>query len=355
MRHYNYNRLFSLIKNKRQASLFYFCLFSTFLLGTSCQEIAKEKELKLAHGLDISHPVHEAMEYMAQRVAEKSNGKLIVEIFPNAQLGSERENIELLQIGSLAMTKVSASVMESFAPNFKVFSLPYIFRDQEHYYDVLAGDIGKEMLTEGVQFWLRGLTYYDAGSRSFYTVKRPIRKPEDLKGLKIRVQASNTSIQMVNAFGGSATPISWGELYTALQQGVVDGAENNPPSFYLSRHYEVAKYYSLNEHTMVPDILLISNKIWNGLSPQEQQWLQEAADESAIVQQKLWAEAEEEALEAVKKAGVEVIHPDKEPFAKLVEPLYESYKSEPEVYSLIQQIRAVGKEAPLTEINEVNH
>ena len=312
---------------------------------SSCDEISKTKTLKLAHGLDISHPVHEGMVYMAEKVKEKSNGALEIDIYPNGQLGSERENLELLQIGSLGMTKVSASVMESFSPNFKVYSLPYIFRSQEHHYKVLDGAIGRKMLTEGTKYWLRGLTYFDAGSRSFYTVNKPIRKPEDLKGLKIRVQPSNTSINMVNAFGGSATPISWGELYTALQQGIVDGAENNPPSLYTSRHYEVAKYYTLNEHTMVPDILLISTIIWDDLDEQEQRWLQEAADEAAVVQRELWHKAEQEAMDAVQKAGVEIIIPDKEPFAKLVEPLYESYRNEPEVYRLIEEIQAV-------EVNE---
>ncbi len=347
------NRLLCLLKNRRPANFFFYLFFSaSLLLTTSCGQVKEQKVIKLAHGLDTAHPVHEAMEYLAKRLEEKSGGKLTVEIYPNAQLGSERENIELLQIGSLGMTKVSTSVMESFSPNFKVFSLPYIFRDQEHYYKVLEGDIGKDLLTQGEKYWLRGLTYYDAGSRSFYTVNKPVRKPEDLKGMKIRVQASNTSIGMVQAFGGSATPISWGELYTALQQGVVDGAENNHPSFYLSRHYEVAKYYSINEHTMVPDILLISTVVWESLSPQEQQWLQEAADESAIVQRKLWNEAEQEALEAVKAAGVEINYPDKEPFAKAVEPMLESYKTrEPEVYSLIQGIKEAGDEKPLIKIN----
>lgn len=344
--------LFRLAKNKKPASLFIcFCMFTSFLLTSSCRQANEQKVIKLAHGLDITHPVHEAMEYLAQRLEEKSDGKLTVEIYPNAQLGSERESLELLQIGSLGMTKVSASVMEGFAPNFKVFSLPYIFRNQQHYYNVLEGDIGRNLLTAGEKYWLRGLTYYDAGSRSFYTVNKPIRRPEDLKGMKIRVQASNTSINMVKSFGGSATPISWGELYTALQQGVVDGAENNHPSFYLSRHYEVAKYYSLNEHTIVPDILLISTVVWESLSPEEQQWLQEASDESAVVQRKLWNEAEQNALEKVKEAGVEIIIPDKEPFAKLVEPMYEGYRSEAEVYALIQEIKAVGDDKSAMEKN----
>lgn len=278
---------------------------------------------------------------MAELVREKSAGQMDIEIYPSGQLGSERQCLELLQIGSLGMTKVSASVMENFAPNLKVFSLPYIFRDKAHAFAVLDGPIGKDLLVQSDQFWLRGLTYFDAGYRSFYTKAKPINEPSDLKGLKIRVQESQTSMNMIRAMGGSPTPISWGELYTALQQGVVDGAENNPPSFYTSRHYEVCKYYTINEHTAVPDILVIGTVAWNRLTPQEQQWLQESADEATDYQRKLWAEAETEALAEVKKAGVEISYPDKTAFAKEVQSLYESYKSEPEVYDLIQNIKAV--------------
>lgn len=327
----------------RRRNFICLCLALPFLAATisGCNEVRNYKSIKLAHGLDVTHSVHVAMEYLAERVAEKSGGQLRVEIFPNQQLGTERESIELLQIGSVGMTKVAASVMEGFAPNTKVLSLPYLFRDKEHHFNVLDGPIGKELLTQGEKFWLRGLTYYDAGSRSFYTKARPIETPEDLTGLKIRVLESKTAMNMVESLGGSPTPISWGELYTSLQQGVVDGAENNPPSFFLSRHYEVCKYYSLNEHTTLPDILLISTIVWESLTPQEQQWLQEAADESKVYQRKLWVEAEQEALDAVRAAGVEVSYPDKAPFAAKVESLYQEYKGEPEVARLIDQIRAV--------------
>lgn len=331
--------------NRRPYRQLLLCAAALLLLFTapSCKEITDKKEIKLAHSLEVSHPVHIAMLYMADKVKEKSGGKMTIGIYPNSQLGSERESVELLQIGSLGMTKVSAATMESFSPNFKVLSLPYIFQDKAHYYNVLDGKIGEDLLTEGEQYWLRGLTYYDAGSRSFYANK-PINTPSDLKGMKIRVQASNTAIAMINAFGGAATPISTGEIYTAIQQGVVDGAENNHPTFYLSRHYEVAKNYSINEHTMVPDILLISTRVWEDLTPQQQQWLQEAADESSVVQRQLWHEAEEEALAEVKKAGVTVTYPDKEPFAKMVEPMFESFRNEPEVHALIQRIRAAGEQ-----------
>nr|WP_258105668.1 TRAP transporter substrate-binding protein [Marinoscillum sp. MHG1-6] len=309
------------------------------LFFTDCAGKKEVKVLKLAHGLDISHPVHKGMEYMADLLAEKSGGKLTIEIYPSGQLGNERESLELLQIGSLAITKVSASVMENFAPNFKVLGLPYIFRNKEHMYGVLDGPIGQNLLIEGEDFRLRGLCYYDAGSRSFYTKDRPIESPTDLSGLKIRVMKSKTAMNMVEALGGSPTPISFGELYSALQQGVVDGAENNPPSFYFSRHYEVCKYYSLDEHTSVPDVLLISTEWWNALTDQQKKWLKEAADESVIYQRKLWEESEAESLKAVQEAGVTILRPDKSLFAEKAESVLEEYKDDPVKYELIKQIK----------------
>jgi tripartite ATP-independent transporter DctP family solute receptor len=311
------------------------------ILSLSCTKTTSVKKLKIGHGLDQSHPVHKAMLYLAERASEKSNGTLQISVYPSQQLGTERECLELLQIGSLAMTKVSCSVIEGFVPIFKVFSLPYIFRDDDHKFKVFEGKVGKDLLLSPEKYWLRGLCFYDAGSRSFYTKDKPIRTPEDLTGLKIRTQESATSLNLVNSLGGSATPISWGELYTALQQGVVDGAENNPPSFYLSRHYEVCKYYSLDEHTSVPDVLVISTVIWNDLTEQEQQWIQEAADESYVHQKKLWQESTIESLKAVEEAGVEIIYPDKTPFIEKVQPMLEEYKEEKEVYELIQKIKDV--------------
>lgn len=325
--------------NLRSLTLF---LIAGMLVLPACADLSGKRSIKLAHGLDTSHPVHKGMEYLAARVAERSGGKLKLEIYPNGQLGTERQCLELLQIGSLGMTKVSAAVLENFAPAIKVLSLPYIFRDTEHAHSVLDSPIGEELLQESEPFYLRGLCFYDAGNRSFYTKDRPVRTPEDLKGLKIRVQESVTAMNMVRSFGGAPTPISWGELYTALQQGVVDGAENNPPSLYTSRHYEVCKYYSLNEHTFVPDILIISTIIWERLSDQERQWLQEAAAESVIYQRKVWKEAEQEALAEVRKAGVEIITPDKAPFMEMVEPMLQSYRDDPPVWKYIERIKSTG-------------
>ncbi|MFN9981042.1 MAG: DctP family TRAP transporter solute-binding subunit, partial [bacterium] len=176
-------------------------------------------------------------EFMAQRLREKSGGTVEIQIFPNSQLGSETECIELLQQGALAITKTSAAPLEGFVPELALFGVPYIFRNEEHYWKLINSDLGKQLLAAGETKGIRGLCYYDAGARSFYTVNRPILKPSDLGGLKIRVQQSKTAMDMVQALGGSPTPVPFGELYTALQSSMVDGAENNAPSFYTNRHY----------------------------------------------------------------------------------------------------------------------
>lgn len=311
--------------------------FTSFI---SCSEVKDSKTLRLAHGLDISHSVHKAMVKMGDDLQQLSKGKLRLEIYPSQQLGTERQCLELLQIGSLDMTKVSVGVLENFAPKMKVLGLPFLFRDREHSFKVLDGPIGQQLLSGGEKYWLKGLGYYDAGSRSFYTKDKPVHRPEDLKGQKIRVMESVTAMDMVIGLGGSPTPISWGELYTALQQGVVDGAENNPPSFFLSRHYEVCKYYTLDEHTVLPDVLLAATHLWEKLSKEEQGWLKKAVDNSVVYQRKLWLVAENEALEAVKKAGVEIIRPDKTLFSDKIKDSYEKYKENKEFYNLIKEIQA---------------
>jgi tripartite ATP-independent transporter DctP family solute receptor len=302
--------------------------------------------LRLGHGLSTDHPVHLAMQAMAAHVDSASGGRLQIAVYPSGQLGSERECLELLQIGSLAMTKVSASVLEGFAPEFAVFSLPYLFRDEAHRLAFFESAIGQEMLATTEAFRFRGLTYYDAGARSYYTVEAPVRTPDDLRGLKIRVQESPTSMRMVRAMGGSPTPISWGELYTALQQGVVDGAENNPPSYYLSRHYEVAPYFVLNEHTAVPDVLVIGTPVWDTLSDQEQRWLRGAAEASAALEEELWRASTAEALQAVTEAGAEVIEmsaADRTPFSARVAAMLTDV--DPATRALIERIQAGGASA----------
>ena len=229
-------------------------LAAVVLIISGCGNNSGVTNLKLAHGLATSHPVHQGMEYMAEKAFELSDSTLVIQIYPSEQLGNEKETLEKLQMGAIAMCKVSSSMLERFVEEYKVFALPYLFDDEEHVWKVLTGDLGKQILAAGESKKLKGLVYYDAGARSFYTREKPILHPDDLKGLKIRTQQSPMAMDMIRSMGGSATPISWGELYTSLQSGVVDGAENNAPSLYTSNHYEVCKHYSLDQHTVVPDV-----------------------------------------------------------------------------------------------------
>ncbi|MBN2289092.1 MAG: TRAP transporter substrate-binding protein [Candidatus Glassbacteria bacterium] len=315
-------------------------LFLTLSFLLSCGKAPSQLHLKLSHGLDVVHPVHEAMMFMSRRLRELSGGAMTIDVYPSEQLGSERENIELIQFGSLDITKTSAAVLESFVPEVRVYSLPYLFRDQEHAWRVFLGPVGKEILQIGKSKGIMGLCYYDSGSRSFYTKDKPILTPDDLAGLKIRVQKSMMAVKTIQILGGSPTPIDWGELYTALQQGVVDGAENNPPSFYTSHHYEVCKYYYLDEHTTIPDVLLMSERAWSRLSEEQRRILQQAADESMHYQRKIWTQMVEESLAKVREAGVEVGYPDKKSFMDKVAPLYEEFAGT-EIGRLAERIRRV--------------
>lgn len=320
------------------------CAIVCLILLTGClKNEANVTYIRLAHTLDSNHPVHVSLEYMNEQLLRISNGTMKIILYPSGQLGSEREIVELLQMGTIGMTKVSASSLEAFVPEMKVFSLPYLFNDRAHYWQVLDSEIGKNLLSSGVDFRIKGLGYFDAGSRSFYTSNKEVLQPSDLSGLKIRVMSSQSAVDMVNTLGGAATPVSFGELYTALQQGVVDGAENNPPSFYFSKHYEVSKFYILDEHTSIPDVILIGTHRWNALNTQQQQWLEEAMSLSTEFQKELWAKSTYDSLEKVKEYGVQVISADKSVFQKEVQPLYDRLEGTP-LNNLVKTIREKGDE-----------
>ncbi|MHC4998442.1 MAG: TRAP transporter substrate-binding protein [Planctomycetota bacterium] len=323
-------------------SLLATCGFAWFLRSTkTASGSSGQLVLKLGHSLDTSHPVHQGMEFMKQRLEELSGGKVTIDIYPSSVLGSEVQCIEQLQNGSLAMTKTSAASIENFVPPMAVFGLPYLFRDADHYWAVLKSDVGKELLQKGNSKSLLGLCYYDSGSRNFYTKDRPIRTPDDLNGLKIRVMNSRTAMDMVSVLGASPTPIAWGELYTALAQGTVDGAENNPPSFTTNKHYEVCKHFSKDAHTRIPDMLLISTKIWNKLDLQVKEWVQQAADESSDHQRELWRKKTIESLEQAKAEGVTVYDVDQKLFAEKVQSMYEAIEDEA-IKTLVSRIRKVS-------------
>ena len=309
----------------------------------SLNAIAQDKvTLKLAHNLERSHVVHQALDEMAKEVKKLSDGKMTIRIYPSSQMGSARETLELLQNGALDMTKGSASDLESFDNVYAIYNLPFLFKDQAHFNNVVFGNVGKEIMESTKDKGFFALSAYVAGTRSFYAGK-PITKPEDLKGLKIRVQASPTTIKMIELMGGSPTPISFGEVYTAMQQGVVDGAENNVPSWVQTRHIEIAKVFSEDEHASIPDFLVISTKTWNKLTPEQKDILQKAVKNSETYQQKLWAQIDADTRAQAISQGGKIVKVDKAPFRAAVQPLFDEFKKDPKQAALLAKFEAAAE------------
>ena len=322
-----------------------------FLIGGLCATLAlscwihsggnsHRKVLKLAHGLETTHPVHIGMEFMKKRLEELSGGKLSVDIYSGGALGSEIKCLEQLKNGSLDMTKASCAQIGTFVPQMHALCMPYVFRDSGHYWRVLDSDLGRNFLGFMRMDGLMGLCFYDAGARCFYTSKKQIHSPEDLRGMKIRVMNSRADMDMISAFGASPTPISAGETYTALAQGIVDGAENNLPTYYTSAHFEVAKNCTIDEHTSIPDVLIIGERSWNSLPENERKMLAQAADESSRFQRELWREKTGEAKKALLGKGVNFIEVDKSEFRKVAESIYRHYDGT-DIGGLIKKIRGI--------------
>ena len=298
--------------------------------------------LRLAHGLAEDHAVHIAMTAWAEAVEAKSNGSITIQIFPNGTLGSETDNITIMRAGGLDMTKVSAATMGNFKNEWNALSVPYVFNDKDHYYGVMDGEIAQDMyqLTESVGFI--GLTWLDSGSRSFYTAKTPVRTPADLKGLKIRTMDSQMAIDMMNALGGSATVMGYSDIYTGMQAGNIDGAENNVTA--LRDHSDVAQYYCFDEHTRIPDIIVISTAVWDAMSDNQRQIMRDTAAEMTDQYKQAWADFEDEVLEMAQKNNVELIRDvDMAAFQEACQPIYEKLKtSDPAVYSFVERIQNAG-------------
>ncbi|PJG84719.1 TRAP transporter substrate-binding protein [Conservatibacter flavescens] len=312
---------------------------SGLLAATFSLSATAKVTLKLSHNNDKTHPVHISMQKFADDVKKQTDGEVIIRIYPNSQLGTQRESMELLQAGSLDMAKSNASELESFEVSYGAFNVPYLFKDTEHYYRVLQDpEVGEKILNSTKGKGFIGLTYYDAGSRSFYAHK-PIKTPEDLKGLKVRVQPSPSALEMVRLMGASPTPLAFGELYTALQQGVVDAAENNPTALTLMRHGEVTKFYSEDEHTIIPDVLVIGEKSWAKLTPEQQTIVKKAANDSMMSHKVLWAEmTAQEVQKAKEKMGVEFIKVEKQPFVDAVKPMHDKALQDPAIGAYVKRI-----------------
>lgn len=325
----------------------YKVLLSILLIGTLISSVLILREpdgpqvntIRLGHAVDLEHAVHKSLVYFKKQLNSISDGQMDVQIYASSQLGSERDMIELLQIGSLGMAKVSVGPLEAFVPEMQVFSLPYVFDDSEHFWRTLNSELGEELLLSPLNVDLRGLAFFDGGSRSFYTCPKAISSPDDLSGMKIRTMKSQSAVELMRELGASATPISFGELYTALQQGVVDGAENSPITYYKARHYEICKNFTLDEHNSIPGIVMFSEKVWKGLSEQEQTWLKEAMSKTVLFQRDLWASDTQVALDALEAAGINIIYPDKAPFQERVAAYKQSFVGTP-VGDIIQRIEA---------------
>lgn len=316
-------------------------LFLPVALVSAIAFQAQATTLKLAHALPTEHPVHKSLTWFAQHV--KQEAKIRVKVYPNGTLGNETNLLQMVQNGTIAFTKVSAAPLSTFAPDYNILSLPYLFKDKASYDKVLEGPIGNEILASSEKSGFIGLAFLDAGARSFYTDK-PIKEPIDLKGMKIRVQNSPISIDTMKALGATAVPLPYGELYSALQQGVVDGAENNIPSYYSSRHYEVKKFYSYDMHTMVPDVLVVSTAVWNKLTAEQQKAVRHVAKETVEQQKANWKAYVNKSLTDLKSQNVNFVNSDIPAFQKAVKPVYDKFKQEnPDLAAVLTQIQDAQK------------
>jgi tripartite ATP-independent transporter DctP family solute receptor len=303
---------------------------------------AEPLNLRMAHSLPADHPVHHAMERFSSSVRERTGGEVRIQLFPDGVLGQELDLIGQVQAGKLDLAKASASVLETEAPLYRAFNLPFLFRDKAHWTAVVAGAVGETILASGVDVGYLGLTFYDAGARNFYGQRR-IAHPRDLQGLKIRVQPSATMIRMIRLLDAVPAPMAWEVVYSALRTGLIDGAENNLTALVYGRHGEVVKHYSFTEHTLVPDVVLISARVWRQLPNPIRTALQEAAAESFRWQVGHWAEAERAARQSAEALGVAFTEVDKAPFMERVAPLRTDLANENDnVGALIQRIEALA-------------
>lgn len=334
---------------KKLWSMLFICLAVVFIAGCGSQSDQKPKAgapgstdkivLRMGGALADDHPESRSFFEFAKRVKEKTNGRVEVQVFNNAQLGNERDMLEGCQLGTLDMTKVISSVLTGFVPETKLFDMPYLFRDRAHFHKVAMGPVADKFNNELLpKAGFKGLAMLDAGIRGVYNTKRAITKPEDLKGIKIRVPESPVIIDTFNTLGASATPLPVGEIYNALQQGVIDAAENAPVFVETQKHYEIAKFFSETNHFIIPDFWVISMKTWNKLPPDVQQVIAETAKEIQKYEIEEWLKDENKAIEVLQQKGMKFNKVDIAPFQAAVDPVYKKYEKQLD-QTILKQIR----------------
>ncbi len=311
--------------------------FALGLVSASAQQIV----LKSADTHPDGYPTVEAVKFMAKLVAERSGGRIKIEMYPASTLGQEKDTIEQTRFGVIHMNRVNMAPLNNLIPETAVPGLPFVFRSVAHMRKVMDGPIGDGILKAFEKHGMVGLAFYDSGARSFYNTKRPVTKLEDLKGLKIRVQQSDMFIDLVNALGANATPMPFGEVFSSLQTGVIDGAENNWPSYESTRHFEVAKHYSKTEHSMTPEVLVISKRAWDKLSDADKAIFRSAAKDSVAKMRELWEAREKASEAAVKAKGAMITEVDKKAFIDAMKPVYDKYVKDAKLKDLLGRIQAV--------------
>ncbi|HLP70797.1 MAG TPA: TRAP transporter substrate-binding protein [Rhizobium sp.] len=316
-------------------------LASAAIVASAVSGQAAELVLRSSDTHPDGYPTVEAVKYMGKLLEERTKGRIGIEVFHSAQLGEEKDTIEQTQFGVIDLNRVSLGPFNNIIEETQVVSLPYIFRSVDHMHKVMDGPIGDEILAAFEAHDLIGLAFYDGGSRSFYNSEKPIKSVDDLKGMKFRVMQSDMFVDMVGALGANATPMPYGEVYSAIQTGVIDGAENNWPSYDSSGHFEVAKYYTLDEHLIVPEVLVMSKKSWDKLSPEDQAVVRQAAKDSVPHMRELWAAQEKKSEEKIRAAGAEVVTDiDKTPFIEAMKPVYEKHVTSAKLKDMVARIQA---------------
>ncbi len=312
-------------------------------LGFAPEAVAQQKMvLKASDVHPLGYPTVEAVVRMGKKLEQATNGRLSIQMYPSMQLGGEKEMIEQAQVGALQIARISVGPVGTIVDELNVFNMPFVFRDENHMRKVIDGDIGRELLekiSNNPRTNLIALCWMDAGSRNVYT-KQPVRKPDDLKGLKIRMMGNPIFVDTMNAMGGNGISMGFNELYSAMQTGVVDGAENNPPTFITHNHHQVAKYFSLTEHLIIPEILVFSRRSWQALSKEDQELIQKLAREAQAEERELWDKMTKESIEKLKAAGIVIVTDvDKEAFKAAVKPVWDKHGGK---YSeLVKRIQAV--------------
>jgi tripartite ATP-independent transporter DctP family solute receptor len=320
--------------------LWSFLVASAALAAPAAQSPAQAREFRVADTQAGDYPTVQALELMGRLVRERTGGRHSLRIFHSRQLGEEKETIEQTRIGAIDINRTNVAPLASFVPEANILALPFLFRSVDHLYKVLDGPVGDDILTSFERHGLIGLAFYDSGARSIYNTVRPVRTPTDLRGLRIRVQQSDLMVEMMRALGAEPVALPYGQVGIGLSTGLIHGAENNWPSYVTTDHFRAARHLTLTEHTMSPEVLVMSKRAWESLTPEDRAIFRAAARESAAWMRRQWLDLETKSRAEAERNGVGVVTlADRSPFEQAVQPLFARFAGEPHLAALVERIR----------------